>query len=155
MMPEYAFSISPSELPNWLKRLLTGASVCLALGAVLLLQHELDQVQDRTTVQIQDLAQLPQGEYLRPALLGYHHITADLLWLRLVQVMGQKRNTDDEYEWMYHALDVMTTLDPQYAYAYEVGGTILTELAHKVDFSNRILEKGVEANPNVWRQKPA
>jgi hypothetical protein len=52
---------------------------------------------------------------------------------------------------MYHALDVITTLDPQYAYAYEVGGTILTELAHRIDLSNRILKKGTEANPTVWR----
>jgi hypothetical protein len=145
-------NISTSQLRrlNRLKGLLLGASACLALGSVLLLQHKLDQVQDRTTVQIQDLAQLPKGEHLKPALLGYHHLTADLLWLRLVQVIGQKRNTADEYEWMYHALDVITTLDPQYAYAYQVGGTVLTELAHRIDLSNRILEKGAEANPNVW-----
>jgi hypothetical protein len=124
--------------------------VCLALGSVILLQHTLDQVRDRTAVQIQDLAQLPKGEYLKPALLGYHHLAADALWLRLIQVIGQKRNTDDEYEWMYHALDVITTLDPQYAYAYQVGGTVLSELAHKVDLSNRILEKGAKANPTVW-----
>lgn len=149
-MPVHVFFTSRCEPPNWLKPFLVGASVCLALGAVLLLQRELDQVRDRTTVQIQDLAQLPKGEYLKPALLGYHHLAADVLWLRLVQVIGQKRNTADEYEWMYHALDVITTLDPQYAYAYQVGGTVLTELAHRVDLSNRILEKGAEANPNVW-----
>ncbi len=68
--------------------------------------------QDRTVVQIEGLAQLPKGEYLKPALLGYHHLGADLLWLKLVQVMGNKRNSEDEYEWMYHALDVITTLDP-------------------------------------------
>jgi hypothetical protein len=84
-------------------------------------------------------------------LLGYHHLGADVLWLRLVQVLGKKRNSADEYEWMYHALDVIATLDPRYTYAYEAGGTILTELAHRIDLSNRILEKGYKANPNVWR----
>ena len=135
---------------NRLKPILLGASACLVLGSVLLLQHALDQVRDRTTIQIQDLAHLPKGEYLKPALLGYHHLAADVLWLRLVQVIGQKRNTADEYEWMYHALDVITTLDPHYAYAYQVGGTVLTELAHRIDLSNRILEKGADANPGVW-----
>jgi tetratricopeptide (TPR) repeat protein len=114
------------------------------------LQGELDRRQDRTVVQIEGLAQLPKGEYLKPALLGYHHLGADILWLRLVQVIGKKRNSADEYEWMYHALDVITTLDPQYAYAYYAGGVILGDLANRTDLSNRLLEKGFNANPEVW-----
>ena len=128
----------------------------LCMGGILLLacvgwlQGELDRRQDRTVVQIEGLAQLPKGEYLKPALLGYHQLGADILWLRLVQVIGKKRNTADEYEWMYHALDVITTLDPQYAYAYYAGGVILGDLANRPDLSNRLLEKGVKANPEVW-----
>ncbi len=132
------------------------SQVLLCMGGLLLLacvgwlQGELDQRQDRTVVQIEGLAQLPQGEYLKPALLGYHHLGADMLWLRLVQVVGKKRNSADEYEWMYHALDVLTTLDPQYAYAYYAGGVILGDLANRPDLSIRLLEKGVQANPDVW-----
>jgi tetratricopeptide (TPR) repeat protein len=131
-------------------QLLIGIGGILLLASVGLLQGELDQRQDRTTVQIEGLAQLPKGEYLKPALLGYHHLGADILWLRLVQVVGKKRNSEDEYEWMYHALDVLTTLDPQYAYAYYAGGVILGDLANRPDLSNRLLEKGFRANPNVW-----
>jgi tetratricopeptide (TPR) repeat protein len=87
---------------------------------------------------------------LKPALLGYHHLGADILWLRLVQVIGKKRNSEDEYEWIYHALDVVTMLDPQYAYAYYAGGVILGELANRPDLSNRLLERGVKANPDEW-----
>ena len=129
---------------------LLGMGGILLLACVGWLQGELDRRQDRTVVQIEGLAQLPQGEYLKPALLGYHHVGADLLWLRLVQVIGKKGNSADEYEWMYHALDVITTLDPQYAYAYYVGGNILGDLANRTDLSNRLLEKGVKANPDVW-----
>ena len=130
--------------------------VLLGMGGILLiasvgwLQGELDQRRDRSLIQIEGLAQLPKGEYLKPALLGYHHLGADILWLRLVQVVGKKRNSADEYEWMYHALDVITTLDPLYAYAYYAGGIILGDLANRTDLSNRLLEKGVDANPNVW-----
>jgi tetratricopeptide (TPR) repeat protein len=128
----------------------------LCMGGILLLacvgwlQGELDRRQDRTVIQVEGLAQLPKGEYLKPALLGYHHLGADILWLRLVQVIGKKRNTADEYEWMYHALDVITTLDPQYAYAYYAGGVILGDLANRPDLSIRLLDKGVKANPKVW-----
>jgi len=120
------------------------------LACVGWLQGEIDRHQDRTVVQIEGLAQLPKGEYLKPALLGYHHLGADILWLRLIQVIGNKRNTADEYEWMYHALDVITTLDPQYAYAYYAGGVILGDLANRPDLSIRLLERGVNANPEVW-----
>jgi len=130
--------------------------VLLGMGGILLLacvgwlQGELDLRKDRTIVQIEGLAQLPKGEYLKPALLGYHHLGADLLWLRLVQMVGKKRNSEDEYEWMYHALDVITTLDPQYAYAYYAGGVILGDLANRPDLSIRLLKKGADANPEVW-----
>jgi tetratricopeptide (TPR) repeat protein len=129
---------------------LLGVGGILLLACVGWLQGELDQRQDRTVVQIEGLAQLPKGEYLKPALLGYHHLGADILWLRLIQVIGKKRNSADEYEWMYHALDVITTLDPQYAYAYYAGGIILGDLANRPDLSTRLLEKGVNANPDVW-----
>lgn len=131
-------------------QLLLGIGGLLLLVGVSWLQGELDRRQDRTVVQIEGLAQLPKGEYLKPVLLGYHHLGADILWLRLVQVVGKRRNSADEYEWMYHALDVITTLDPQYAYAYYAGGVILGDLANRTDLSNRLLEKGVNANPEAW-----
>jgi hypothetical protein len=136
--------------PKILHQLLLGGSVMVVLAMVGWLQSNLDKRQDRTVAQIETLAQLPKGEYLKPALLGYHHLGADLLWINLLQVVGKKRNSHDEYEWIYHALDVITTLDPQYAYAYYVGGNILGDLAQRPDLSNRLLEKGADANPQVW-----
>jgi len=131
-------------------QLLLGIGGLLLLACVGWLQGELDRRQDRTVVQIEGLAQLPKGEYLKPALLGYHHLGADLLWLRLLQVVGQRRISADEFEWMYHALDVITTLDPQYAYAYYAGGSVLVDQANRQDLSNLLLEKGTDANPQVW-----
>jgi len=77
-------------------QLVLGMGGLLLLASVGWLQGELDRRQDRTVVQIESLAQLPKGDYLKPALLGYHHLGADLLWLRLVQVVGKKRNSADE-----------------------------------------------------------
>ncbi|MDH4083145.1 MAG: hypothetical protein OEV99_06675 [Nitrospira sp.] len=120
------------------------------LTLVTLLQRNLDLRIDAHAAKIEELAQLPRGEHLKPALLGYHHLGADVVWLRLLQVVGKKTNTAGEYEWLYHALDVVTTLDPQYAYAYYVGGVVLTNYANRVDLSNRLLEKGHRENPGEW-----
>jgi hypothetical protein len=147
--------VTPTTLPYTIRRHILNQSLLILMTAVLLaslgwLQVKINQRQDRAAIQIESLAQLPKGEYLKPALLGYDHLGADVLWLRLVQVIGQKRNTADQYEWMYHALDVITTLDPQYTYAYYAGGVVLGDLAQRTDLSNRLLLKGTEANPTVW-----
>jgi tetratricopeptide (TPR) repeat protein len=114
------------------------------------LQHSLDRRLDQQVMRIEELAQLPRGEYLKPALLGYHHLGADILWMKTLQVLGKKHNSADDYVFIYHALDVITTLDPQYAYPYYVGGVVLTNLGNRVDLSNQLLEKGHGENPNEW-----
>lgn len=143
-----------SHLPNPLRPMVSLAMYCalaiIGLVALILLQQTLDQRLDRDVTRIEELAQLPRGEYLKPMLLGYQHAGADLLWLQLLQVLGKKKTSADEYEWIYHALDVITTLDPQYDYAYYVGGVVLTNLANRTDLSNRLLVKGFDANPTVW-----
>ncbi len=132
----------------------TGIGTALVLIAQLILvvdlQQTLDLRSDQRAVTIQDLAHLPPGEYLKPTLLGYHHLGADILWLQMLQVLGKRQNSADEYAWLYHTLDVVTTLDPQYVYAYYIGGVVLSDLGGRVDLSNRLLNKGHFANPNEW-----
>jgi hypothetical protein len=123
----------------------------LVLAGMISLQRELDRSLDRAAIQAEELGALPAAEYLKPGLLGYHHLGADLLWLRLIQVVGKRSHTAYEYEWLYHALDVITDLDPHYDYAYQVGGIVLTHLANRPDLSNKLLQKGLEPNPAVWQ----
>ena len=127
--------------------------ICLAitLGGATLLQQTIDHRGAVDSGKIRQLRLLPRGEILKPMLLGYHHLGADLIWLRAIQVLGDKVVRDQDYQWLYHALDVVTTLDPQYLYAYDVGGTVLAELAGRHDLSNQILEKGLKPNPQSWR----
>jgi len=142
---------SHQVLPSSLKTIFLGATLLLVLAGMISLQKALDRRLDRTLIETEQLGSLPKAEYLKPAMLGYHHLGADLLWLRLVQVVGKRSNTAHEYEWLYHALDVITDLDPQYDYAYQVGGIVLTHLANRVDLSNKLLIKGLEPNPTVWQ----
>jgi tetratricopeptide (TPR) repeat protein len=133
-------------------RLISGCLVFVALLTALVgLQFELDQRHNKKVERLESLRFLPQGEVLRVALLGHQHLGADVIWLRIVQVLGEDVVAERDYEWLNHALDVVTTLDPQYVYAFDAGGTILAELAHRVDWSNRLLQKGYEANPTAWR----
>lgn len=99
----------------------------------------------------EEFMQLPKAEYLKVASLGYSQLTADLLWLKAVQHIGERKISSRGYDWIYKALDTVTTLDPKFVPPYEVGGLILTVLAAKVELSNSLLEKGMENNPEVWQ----
>lgn len=133
-------------------RVLVGSlALGLLAGLSLVLQVELERRDLGRAAKIEQLRLLPRGEILRPALLGYHQFGADLVWLRVVQVLGDRVVRDQDYAWLYHALDVITTLDQKYIYAYEAGGTVLAELASRVDLSNQLLEKGLEPNPTAWQ----
>jgi hypothetical protein len=133
------------------RSLFLSISLGLVLLCAIMLQQQLEERSLGRSAKLEQLRLLPKGEILRPTLLGFYHLGADVLWLRVVQVLGDRVVRDKDYEWLYHALDVITTLDPRYEYAYEAGGTVLAELALRVDLSNRLLEKGVGPNPDSWR----
>lgn len=133
------------------RHFLSFLALVLLLGASLSTQYLLEQRSHGRAAKLEQLRLLPRGEVLKPALLGYHQLGADLLWLRVVQVLGDRVVRDKDYEWLYHALDVITTVDPKYVYAYEAGGVVLAELAMRVDLSNKLLEKGLAPNPTSWQ----
>ncbi len=142
--------ISGRAWSSWTQVVLATMTAGLLLSSIVGLQHNLDQRNGQMT-RVEELRLLPRGEVMKPALLGYHHLGADVIWLRIIQVIGEQKASAKDYEWLAHALDVLTTLDPQYVYAYEAGGTVLTELAGRIDLSNQLLEKGIHANPLAWR----
>jgi len=137
-------------LAMWIRRVGVGAVAMLAFVSLLWTLWALDHRMNLTAVREEALRVLPPGDYLKPLLLGYHHVTADILWLRMIQIIGERKVSAKDYEWLAHGLDVITTLDPHYTYPYQVGGIVLAELAHRVDLSNRLLEKGESANPTYW-----
>lgn len=118
--------------------------------AVPLLQGHLDQ-QRAATPKLQGFLYLPQGEYLRIAVLGYEQVVADFLWIQAIQVMAGPKVSKEAGAWLPHALDVITTLDPLFVQAYEVGAIALTTFVHMPEESNKVLEKGIMNNPQVWQ----
>ncbi len=117
-----------------------------AIGALTLLE-------DRRPPQVRaaELSYLPKGEYLRVASLGYRQMVGDLIWLKAVQHFGEREQTRQGYLWAYHAVDVVTDLDPKFWLAYHAGGTILGVWAGLVEESITLLKKGMRHNPDVWQ----
>ncbi|MBS0169389.1 MAG: hypothetical protein JSR62_03470 [Nitrospira sp.] len=122
--------------------------VALLAGASGLLQV-IDR--DRNGIaRAEQLAYLPKGEYLKLAVLGYRQVVADLIWLQAVQHIGAKRDTQLGYTWTYHAVDVLTDLDPTFVPPYQATGLFLGVLAGRHEEGVAILKKGIEHNPGSW-----
>lgn len=132
------------------RHVVLGALAVILATGLHLLQLGLDQ-QRADAPKLQRFMYVPEGEYLRIAALGYRQVVADLLWIQAVQAMGERRVSEEAGHWIAHALDVITTLDPRFVRVYEVGGIALTTLVVLTEESNRLLEKGIRYNPEVWR----
>lgn len=136
-------------------RILTQGLIQAALGLMLLagssvLLHLLDG--QRTAVaRAEQLAYLPKGEYLKLAVLGYRQVVADLIWLQAVQHIGAKRDTQRGYSWTYHAVDVLTDLDPTFVPPYQATGLFLGVLVGRQEEGLGILDKGIRHNPSSWQ----
>lgn len=122
----------------------------LLVSGSYLMQVRLDQLQGGAQ-KIQRFAFLPQPEVLKIVSLGYQSIVADFIWLQAIQAMSEKKLSEEAGRWIYRALDVVTTLDPQFVRAYEAGGLALCTLVVLPEESNALLEKGMKHNPQVWQ----
>jgi len=83
--------------------------------------------------------------------MGFYGPLADLVWLRFIQYYGEHRMTDVRFELMSHILDILTTLDPRFVFAYTLGSLMLTHDAQRPDQARRLLRKGMDKNPDEWR----
>jgi len=126
---------------------LAGVSLCVAMIAV---QVQLDEARAGIP-KLQQLSYLADGSVLKIASLGYREVVADFLWLQVIQAMGDKHVPKEVGQWIYHALDVVTTLDPKFVRAYEAGGHALCTIVLMPEESTRLLEKGIRHNPQEWR----
>jgi len=106
------------------------------------------QEEDEVLVRSPKLMQVLTGEYST--------LAADIYWTRVVQYYGTKRlGRDTNLDSLWPLLDLATTLDPNLLPAYRFGATFLSEPeprgAGRPDLAIKLLERGIQANPDYWR----
>jgi len=122
------------------------------LGLAMLIALQLNMARwQGVEKKLDDLMYLPDADYLRIASLGHRELLADLLWIRSIQVMGERTVSEASGRWLYRALDIITTLDPTFVRAYEAGGLALTTLVVLPEESNQLMLKGMRNNPTEWK----
>jgi hypothetical protein len=96
------------------------------------------------------LVYLPDARLLRPLVLGWDGVLADVLWFRTISYFGARYETERTYPWLARMCDLVTDLDPRAEHVYRFAGLILPWEAHEVDEGLRLLEKGVRNLPESW-----
>lgn len=93
---------------------------------------------------------LPNANILRFLSSSHRTSAADLYWLHLVQYVGTPEAQAAGWPELEALAELVTTLDPEYGYAYQAAGVLLTE-AGRYEASNEILGKGMEHVPDRWQ----
>lgn len=111
-------------------------------------REAMHQEQDEVLVRSPKMMKALTGEYAT--------LAADVYWTRAVQYYGGKRlGQDTNLESLWPLLDLATTLDPHLIPVYRFGATFLSEPeprgAGRADLAVKLLERGIDANPEVWR----
>ena len=126
-------------------------SVLLALGGTAVGVLTVVERQRPSLARAEELSYLPKGEYLKLAVLGYQQMAADLIWLKAVQHFGERHQTRAGYLSAYHAVDVLTDVDPTFVAAYLATGSVLGVWAGLPRESIALLTKGMRHHPEVWQ----
>src|SRR3569832_2014360 len=72
-------------ISSQLKLILKSCGILILGCSIYLVQLQIDRSKE-INQKIESFIQLPKGEYLKVAVLGYDQLVADLLWLRVVQI---------------------------------------------------------------------
>lgn len=143
MIPRASTGALTGWLLTWSLLLALGGS---AVGALTMVDRQRPPL-----ARAEELSYLPKGEYLKLAVLGYQQMAADLIWLKAVQHLGEQHQTRAGYLSAYHAVDVLTDVDPTFVFAYQAAGTVLGVWAGLHRESIALLTKGMRHHPEVWQ----
>jgi hypothetical protein len=118
---------------------------------IILFQTQIDNAKASHN-SIEDMKYLPSGQFLKGAALAYDELLADFLWIKAVMYFGEHYQSDKNYQWLYHLVDTVTTLDPYFHFPYEFGGIALGFWIGNADYSIKILKKGMINVPKTHKR---
>jgi len=132
-----------------IKSLVAATLIVSILFIVFFVQCRIDGVKGDFK-QSEELEMLPPAYVIKTISMNQTAFISDILWLRVVQYMGDKKQTEKGWSWFSHTIDIITDLDPEFTLAYQFAGLMFTVVAGKSEESLKILEKGIKNTSNNW-----
>lgn len=131
-----------------MKRKFLAAVLVLSLAAFMGLKVRVDRI-TRPKLPGASVIYVPSGKYLKYATFGYSSLLADLIYLWAIQYYSTP-TVVDRFEYLDHIFSVIAELDPRYLDPYEIGAMIAVYEARDMDLALKILDRGLEKNPDQW-----
>ena len=127
----------------------------VGLAGVWQLQHDIDQQKNSIQTE-QDQLALRSPRVMQAVSLEYAPLMAAIYWTRAVQYFGEKHRLHQaNLDLLWPLLDITTTLDPHLMPAYRFGSMFLSDRPPRgegrPDLAVKLLERGIQANPDEWR----
>lgn len=92
---------------------------------------------------------IPSGKYLKFATFGYSSFIADLIYIWAIQYYSNY-SIPDRYDNLDHIFSIIAELDHRYLDPYEIGALIAVHEAKDLSLAFKILDRGLEKNPDQW-----
>jgi hypothetical protein len=134
--------------PHNVDVLLKVATMFFCAGAVFFCQLNLDFITKRSNRS--ELMYFPNTSFSQTATFGYDNLVADWIWLQTIQYYGQHSLSDRQYKYLGHMFDIITLLSPNFRVAYNFGALLLAHDASDISAADRLMQKGMENNPDDW-----
>jgi hypothetical protein len=94
---------------------------------------------------------LPSGKFVEEFSLGYRELAADMVWLSAIQYYGDFRKGNGDLRYFRGLIDIVTSLDPHFIFAYLFGALVVSEDMGAFDEGLSILQRGIARNPTSWQ----
>jgi len=140
-------------------QLIRNSLACLVFAVGLVCAWQLQvriDAERRAIATDKDELMLRSGSLIKKLSLEYAPLVGAIYWTRAVQYYGEKhRLHDNNLELLWPLLDIATTADPKLIPAYHVGSMFLSDSpprgAGDPDTAAKLLQRGMEHNPDYWR----
>lgn len=140
------------------KKLITIVVMVLLILGIYSTQVKIDAYKEKYAqyyVEKNLLISLPTG-MIKYATLGFDKQLADIAWLQFIQYFGENSKilraggTKYDFSYTYKYIDVITTLDPNFSYAYWFGAFAIADEMKEPELAMKVIKKGVQENPENW-----
>lgn len=120
----------------------------LSCGVFMGLKLKIDRI-PRQKIPGSSIIYIPSGNYLNVATFGYSSFIADLVYIWAIQYYSNY-SIADRFEYLDHIFSIISDLDHRYLDPYEIGAIIAVFEARDADLTFKILDRGLEKNPDQW-----
>lgn len=120
----------------------------LSCGIFMSLKVKTDNI-SREKIPGSSIIYIPSGQYLKFATFGNSSLLADLIYVWAIQYYSDY-TIPDMYEYLDHIFSIINELDPSYLDPYDIGAVIAAYEAEDLDLALKILDRGLEKNPEQW-----